>query len=1181
MRRASSSDKAEDVKLSRVEIRGFKSIAKKTALVIADGVTCIAGPNGCGKSNVIDAVRWCLGEQSARSLRASAMGDVIFSGTQDVGPNSLASVSLEFTRDGGHFPPSLDGFEQVSITRRLFRTGESEYLLNNVRCRLKDITDLFLDTGLHKNGYAIIEQGRVKDIIQAKPEDVRYLIEEAAEVGRFRIKRTEALRRLEATSKNLERIRDLLNEVTRQRNDPKSQANKARRYQELRAQANELSRLSAASDLMNIFALKEALEQELRDMDGRIFSQEEELVRLTGKVKEYEESGNLLKGNMESLAATLNAAENRELLVRREIESCENRLKDIRSTIDMLRQGMEDDKKAIEEEQAKSVELAGEMEAITARIRDMEGDVRAEEEAHAVLMRDFEGLEHDYHEKRTELFNAIGEVRAVDQRLSELTGRHREVDSNRQKRREELAALAMTMEAMAQEIALLESELSPREGRRPAIQQEIAEVSRLMEEENRRIEADTREMIALDKSHAEMKAKVSVLRRIVAPAHDKNFQSLQNGNKKVSEMLTVQAGFEEAVGRSMGSALDFLIFRNHEEILSREGLEKMSPGFVIEEPHIENHNGGPPPEAQGVIGPLAEFIKARDGYQNIAHALARNMYVVEGLENAVSLWGEGHRSCSFVTRDGMILESTGVIRTAREHTKYAEVLKAKTEIRDLTEKMTAQEGGIAALKEGIDAAKNRLKECKNRYAAETAALTVLDREIGAFQEKKKILSDRQTRTLDQDRIIRADIARAEELLQKFDCDVAGLRERKAILDAERDTKESLVRELDERKAFWKQDIARSQEVLQEKAGRFNELKILSATKQERILTIEGSLARRREEISKDSLKIEELTSTRKSVEQSLKKAQESLESSLGEISGLRTSHAGVLPEYEKALGLLREAQENSRNLRTALEQMERARNEMLLKHKEYEIAHAMNLERLEARFGEGIPQIPGTFDREKAREEISALDERIERMGQINFASIEEFDHVQARWEDLHRQYEDIVRASTRLKEVISSIERQSIKAFNATFEKVKQNFQEIFTIIFGGGKADIVMTEGNGEEIDAGVEILASPPFKRLKAMSLLSEGEKTLCAISFMFALFKVNPSPFCILDEVDAPLDDANVLRLNRLIRTFSRDSQFIIVTHNRHTMEMADILYGVTFDVPGISKVVSMKMESLQE
>jgi chromosome segregation protein len=252
---------------------------------------------------------------------------------------------------------------------------------------------------------------------------------------------------------------------------------------------------------------------------------------------------------------------------------------------------------------------------------------------------------------------------------------------------------------------------------------------------------------------------------------------------------------------------------------------------------------------------------------------------------------------------------------------------------------------------------------------------------------------------------------------------------------------------------------------------------------------------------------------------------------------------------------------------------------MLLKNKEFEIAYAMNLERMEGRFGGGIPEIPETFDALQARQRVGELEDRIEKMGQINFASLEAFEQAQQRWEDLHRQYEDIVRASSRLKEVISNIERQSIKSFNATFVKVKENFQEIFTAMFGGGKADLVLDEG--DEIEAGIVIFASPPFKRLRAMSLLSEGEKTLCAISFIFALFKVHPSPFCILDEVDAPLDDANVIRFNRLIRSFSNDSQFLIVTHNRYTMETADILYGITFDVPGISKVVSMVLDETQD
>ncbi len=306
------------MKLSRIEIKGFKSIAKKTTLVVAGGVTCIAGPNGCGKSNIIDAAKWALGEQSAKSLRASAMSEVIFSGTQDVGPGSMASVTLEFVKDGGHFPTSLEGFDEVAITRRLFRTGESEYLINNVKCRLKDITDLFLDTGLHKNGYAIVEQGKVKDIIQAKPEEIRYLIEEAAEVGKFRIKRTEALRRLEATSKNLERINDLLGEVTKQRNDLKTQANKARRYQELRKEVNEISRLLSACELKDIAMLKGSYEAELKGIDARLAQLENQRTILAEKLAEHETESARLKGEMDRLSASLNDEESRHLLVRQE-----------------------------------------------------------------------------------------------------------------------------------------------------------------------------------------------------------------------------------------------------------------------------------------------------------------------------------------------------------------------------------------------------------------------------------------------------------------------------------------------------------------------------------------------------------------------------------------------------------------------------------------------------------------------------------------------------------------------------------------------------------------------------------------------------------------------------------------------------------------------------------------------
>ena len=1180
MRCYSSSAKPCVVKLSRVEIRGFKSIAKKTVLSVSDGVTCIAGPNGCGKSNIIDAIKWALGEQSTRSLRASAMGDVVFSGTQQIGPSSMASVTLEFIKDGGNFPASLEGFDNVAITRRLFRSGESEYLINSVKSRLKDITDLFLDTGLHRNGYAIIEQGKVKDVIQSKPDEMRYLIEEAAEVGKFRVKRTEALRRLEATSKNLERIRDLLNEVTRQKNELKSQANKARRYQELRSSANDLSRLLASCDLEKIAASTKASERELMDIDSRIGSHEEEHASLSAKANTFEGTSNRLKSDMETLASSLSKAESGKLLAQQELEASESRLKDIVSTIEMLVQGVEEDREFMEDEQMKAVEIKREQDRLLFEIQGLQEQFLACDVAHSLLLKEYEELEQEYNEKRSELFDAIGEVRSLEQRFTDRQSRHKEVSAAIRKRQQDLSSTVSGAENLTKEIISLEAEISGRQDKKPPLEQEIQALVYAITEAGAHIETETERLIALEKSHAEIRAKLSVLRRIVdnAPAAPDAAQEHTNGIRKVSDMLSVHAGFEEAVGRSMGSALVFLIFHDHEEILAQEDFETKSPGFVIERPHIHHHASGPPPGSQGVLGPLCEFIEARDGYQDLAEALSQNMWVVDDLKSALMLWKQGNRMCSFVTKEGMILEPTGVIRTTRELTKYAEVLKAKAEIKELSEKLLSLEAAIVELKAGLDEARKGLHDLKIRHTEKSSAVSDLDRDIASLVERLQRITSQQEHIHEQISALNAEIAQMEDLSTKFDSDSAVLADQRAVLEEERAKKEALVKNLDERKQASKQGLLRSQEDMQAKTERLNDLKVQSAAKGERISTLEAALVKRKEEIEKDTGRIEELANTRLMVEHSMSEAQKTFEGMAAEIIRLKASYDELLPEYEKVLGLLRATQEEGRTLRSTIDQLEKGRGEILLKKREHEIAYAMTLERLEARFGEGRPEIPESFDPEAARQEIAALEVRIERMGQINFASIEAFDHVQQRWDDLHRQYEDIVQASTRLKDVIANIERQSAKAFMTTFNEVKRNFQDIFTTMFGGGRADIILTEGDEQE--AGIEIFASPPFKRLKAMSLLSEGEKTLCAISFIFALFKVNPSPFCILDEVDAPLDDANVIRLNRLIRSFSQDSQFIIVTHNRYTMEAADILYGVTFDVPGISKVVSMVLKEAE-
>jgi chromosome segregation protein len=406
-------------------------------------------------------------------------------------------------------------------------------------------------------------------------------------------------------------------------------------------------------------------------------------------------------------------------------------------------------------------------------------------------------------------------------------------------------------------------------------------------------------------------------------------------------------------------------------------------------------------------------------------------------------------------------------------------------------------------------------------------------------------------------------------------DIEKADEEKKGYDTQVDALQIELKMLDTRKMEAKKDLDTVQGGLQTISERLQENKVAYASKEERLKGLKGLLGMRYQEIESDAIRIQELKEKEGELIASLGEMEQALISAQEEIKRQEVRYGAYLPQFKDHTLKAETIRKNMDELNNALTSLEKQKQDLMLSDKEQEIAYKMMLERYTARFGSGLPQVPEDFDPEKARAEIAQYQTRIEVMGQINFAAIESYEEAQTRFDELHKQYEDIVLASTRLRELIANIERESAKEFMATFAKVRANFQEIFTAMFGGGQADIVLQQGGG--IDAGVEIFACPPFKRLKAMSLLSEGEKTLCAISFTFALFKVRPSPFCILDEVDAPLDDANLERFNRLIKAFSKDSQFLVVTHNKNTLEVADIIYGITFDVPGVTKVVSMDLQ----
>ncbi|MBN2297344.1 MAG: chromosome segregation protein SMC [Deltaproteobacteria bacterium] len=1169
------------MKLKKVEIKGFKSLAKKISLTLSDGVTCIAGPNGCGKSNLIDAIRWALGEQSIRSLRAGSMSDVIFSGTQDTPSSSLAQVTLEFIRDQGYFPKSLDGFDEVSISRKLFRTGESVYFINNVKCRLKDITDIFLDTGLDRHGYAIIEQGKIKDIIQSRPEDIRYLIEEVAEVGKFRIKRADAIKRLEATSINLERIRDLLSEVSRQKEDLRGQANKAKRYQVVRYEINDLTRNLWLYELDTISAASKELEQEKQGLDDQIEAFQRQYQEYSSLIGTRTSHLAALRENMDSTGIKWNEANSRVLLAQRDIDTNQKRKKDIDATLEMIETRIEQLKNAINQAHKEYTQGRQEIDSLSSQIDGVQAELAREQESGESIYQEYRQLEDDFNHGRAKLFDSIGNARAVAQRLSSLKTRHQEVISNIQKRNEDLAEIKDKKRSLQHRLLDLDRTIQGSQDAMGKVDDRLRSVIEAMNILQGKIDKETKGLVDREKEHAQLGAKITMLERIInsgtkeasAPA------AISNGTRKVADTLKVHTGFEETVGKSIGEALDFVIIHDHEEVESLLNKGDSDPGYILRQPHLKNTGEQALSRGDGVIGPLSECMEVREGFEDIVCALSQDMWVVEDIRCALMLWKQGIRSLRFVTREGIIVEPSGAVRTSSEMMKYAEGLKAKAEKEQLMVHMHLVE-------ETIKDTSVRLEVLRSEYTAlnnEKAEVNLRKEEIGKqtaghLDSRHEILRDLE-RTGERESSFERDIVSWNEMAGKLNDDINAISSDKDVLDAEIEQSQSLIKSLDEKKEAAKAVYEKARQSLQENTARCNELKVAYASRRERIQGIEINLEKMNQEMEKDDLRVRELMHTHASVIGSLETSSSELKRANEEISSLQKLKEQLQPEIDDLTDGLQSLRESREQCRENMDHLEKTRNSYMLRHKEHEIAYSMSKERLVSRFGKDIQNVPDDFNPEQAREKVDSLEKRIEKMGQINFASIDAYENVQARWDDLHRQYEDIVQAGTRLKEVISNIERQSTKAFMSTFQKVKVNFQEIFTAIFGGGKADIVLIDEEGME--PGVEIFASPPFKRLRSMTLLSEGEKTLCALSFVFALFKVRPSPFCILDEVDAPLDDANVIRFNRLIRTFAKDSQFIIVTHNRYTMEMADIIYGVTFDVPGISKVVSLILQDMEE
>jgi chromosome segregation protein len=1192
------------MRIKRLEIQGFKSFADRASLAFGEGITGIVGPNGCGKSNVVDAIRWCMGEMSAKHLRGRAMQDVIFAGSDTRGPLGFAEVTLTFHNDGS-VPPQYAPFTEIAVTRRLHRDGTSEYLVNKVPARLRDITDLFLGTGAGTRAYSIIEQGRIGFVVSARPEDRRSLIEEVAGITRFKARKKAAERRFEATEQNLLRVNDIVVELERQLGSLRRQARKAERYKELReelrdldlhaatiswlelgtqdgVQQGERDRLDAA--ITDLQAALAAVEAKLEVERQRLADEERALMREQEGAAEIDARIAGLERDLTHWKAQLAESGERAVAARRDLEEARARLSYTElERVEAERASGDYDKACAEDREtidglaAAANDVQAALAAVDRELEERRKDAlehvhgAAQERAHA------KNLERQRLEVRGRLESAEVEHHELLPRRQETQGRRGHLAADLERRRQELTALGERLVKVNAEAAHVTVEAQEGEQILRALHDELTrKASRLhsLEEIARRFEGYSDGVRTLLGARDE-----------AGLAREGGKPVLPGIRALVSDVLTVTPAYERAIEAALGSRVQYLIVDSLEDgAAAVRFLEQSSggqSGFVPMAPRL-GERWTTMPVSDGVLGSARTFVTPQAGYEDIAEVLLGDVLIVADVPAALRLFAEGDSRLAgkvLVTKDGVVLDRGGVLTGGS--VEGAGLLQKRREIRELkaeVENLEADHAARKKLQEGLEAERDRLEAeavrlDRDLHAGELERVQLakdgesLDRELARLDERLEVLGYELTQrreelaALDQDERAALDRATLAE---------AGQAEVETRLATLADSRRGRATELEERSAALTE--ARVQ-----LASHEEKLAAARSTAQ-RLLDAHRDLAAR---IERDETTMAEGELLARELELKLERGRAELSEAVALAQSRHTGLSTARGRYETDRAALSGVEHELREQRRSLESMQQALLASRMELQRLALERQRLVDHVAERYDLALTEVVTDYHLRpppgpEAQERRAELDRAIRAMGPINLTAIEECSEIEQRHAFLVRQRDDLTAALDALKKAIQRINRQSRERFREAFEAVNEMFQQVFPRLFRGGEARLDLVESE-DLLEAGVDIVAQPPGKKLQNVTLLSGGEKALTATALVFAIFLVKPSPFCVLDEVDAPLDEANVGRFNDMLREISKLSQFILITHNKNTMSESDRLYGITMEEPGMSKVVAVDLK----
>jgi chromosome segregation protein len=1192
------------MKIKQIELNGFKSFADKTLFPLHSGITCIVGPNGCGKSNVVDAFRWVLGEQSAKSLRGERMEEVIFQGSATKKQKGMSEVSLIISQsgqtsgknkaEGGNGSSDSDSPDEVSVARRLYRSGESEYILNNKQCRLKDIKDIFLDTGLDVKSYSILDQGRIGEIINTKPHDRRFLIEEVAGVMKYKVRKAEALSKLESSKQNLQRISDIVYEVKRQINSLDRQVKKAERYKRLIEELKELD-------------LRIAKREHLR-MTGTLNSLLSEIERLKEEDSSKRAELSTLENFIESKRIELVEREKALSVIENSLLEKEKAIADSEKNIAVLKTNIENKKMDIarlagqqEETDAKKSELSGKIieldeneNSLISKIEEVSSELGEKREWAENIETAIKDKETGIEDKRKDLFK-------VSEHLGNKKNDYHKFQSSLETLRYRESSALKDMDTIRDGIGEMEQATRETE---EAIRVKTEEQQKLREKRETltagiaRIEAGIEEKkAALSQERESLASNASRLNSLKEMIIDKSLMDFFSGegsaelkapgHKVLSDIISADKNYEAAIESVLAEKVNSLIISELGDLMSVISLIKEKNLGRTAMLYTGLFKGGSqsasPFEHPSLIGRASDFISVESGSaQNIAHHLLENTYIVKDMQSALEILNSSlithYSSLNFVTLDGEVISRDGWIFAG--HGK--DILKRKREIKELQKLTDEQQITITDLESGLNAISSSLSGEKESLKAVENSIIDVEKDASLLNqslENQKEELERKTRRIEfldtEIKTISGEKESLENLLESKANEIQTIEEDKSAVDKEI--------------ALMQQTLINMRAEYEEARSHLTEIKLALTSHREKL----DALKKERANITSA---IAELENRKEQAIREIRESETKIAESLSELQMLEESIKALIGDADRTRQereALREAissenqdlilKENDlKKIRLEIDALSQQLSDLNSKA----VENRLRIENIESsihqKYGldietETLELEP--FDPVEDENRASEVNNKIRDLGPVNLGTIEEYEELKTRYDFLTKQQEDLNMSIAELEEAISRINSTTRKKLREAYDALREKFTEVFTTLFGGGRADLVLTDEENI-LESGLDIIAQPPGKKLQNLNLLSGGEKALTSLALLFGGFLIKPSPLCVLDEADAPLDESNTVRFAQMLKDLSNETQFIVITHNRRTMEVADYIYGITMEEPGASKAISLQFADIE-